>query len=505
MKIQKQRPERNIAWRQLAAARAWIRVGIILVLATAAIFAPAMRLEGQTSSSLSQVKALYFETFDGGNDGAELRQSLIKRLQKSGKYRIVDSLKDADAVVTGHGEIWVRGYFATNVRTPAANRHPVYGGFLSVEVVGKDHEPLWSYLVTPSRFSWVSIQNDLVNNLVMEMLLASEDNRQPIAAPGVKQVLAPAKLAGAGATFPAPLYQKWFQSFQAQHPGVYLTYSAVGSEEGMRRLAESKVDFAASDVSSLNAATSEKGPALRRVATVLGAVVPIYNLSGVTQDLAFTPDMLADIYLGRIRKWNDPRIRSSNKGVDLPETEIAVIHRSDGSGTTYAWSDFLSKVSLDWKKTVGTGTTLPWPTGTGAAGNEGVASAVQATPNSIGYVELVYAVQHELSFGAVRNSSGIYVRADLNSVAAAAKTAMGPASPDSVFSITNTSGKDAYPIASLTWLFFPQEMTDAAKKQALIELLRWILTSGQQECSSLGYAPLPREIAAQQLGLLNSW
>ena len=464
-----------------------------------------MRLEGQTSSSFSQVKALYVEPFNGGNEGAELRQDLIKQLQKSGKYRIVDALKDADAVVTGNGQIWVRGHFATNARTPAANRHPVYGGFLSVEVVGKDHEPLWSYLVTPSRFSWVSIQNDLVNNLVKEMLLASEDNHQPVAVPGVKQVLAPAKLAGAGATFAAPLYQKWFQSFEQQHPGVYLTYSAVGSEEGMRRLVANKVDFAASDVSSLNAATGEKGPALRGVATALGAVVPIYNLNGITQDLAFTPDTLADIYLGRIRKWNDPRIRNSNKGVDLPETEIAVIHRSDGSGTTYAWSDFLSKVSPDWKNAVGTGTTLPWPTGTGAAGNEGVASAVQATPNAIGYVELVYAIQHELSFGAMRNSSGIYIRADLNSVAAATKMAIGTANPDSPVSVTNTPGKDAYPIASLTWLFFPLEMTDTAKKQALIELLRWILTSGQQECSSLGYAPLPRQLAAQQLELLNSW
>lgn len=335
--------------------------------------------------------------------------------------------------------------------------------------------------------------------------MASEDNHQPVAVPGVKQVLAPAKLSGAGATFAAPLYQKWFQSFEQQHPGVDLTYSAVGSEEGMRRLVANKVDFASSDVSSLNAATGEKGPALRRVATALGAVVPIYNLNGITQDLAFTPDTLADIYLGRIRKWNDPRIRNSNKGVDLPETEIAVIHRSDGSGTTYAWSDFLSKVSPDWKNAVGTGTALPWPTGTGAAGNEGVASAVQTTPNAIGYVELVYAIQHELSFGAMRNSSGIYIRADLNSVAAAAKMAIGTANPDSPVSVTNTPGKDAYPIASLTWLFFPLEMTDTAKKQALIELLRWILTSGQQECSSLGYAPLPRQIAAQQLELLNSW
>src|SRR5277367_5675567 len=392
-------------------ARAWIPV-----LFTTLLFATGMRVDGQTSTSFSQAKVLYVEPFEGGNQAADLRQNLVKRLKKSGKYQLVDTQQGADAVVTGKARIWVRGHFTTNSRSPAANRQTVYGGFLSVEVVGKDRQPLWSYLVTPSRFSWVSIEDDLVKNLVKQMLLASEDSHQSGAAPSASQTLAPAKLVGAGATFPAPIYQKWFQSFGAQQPQVQLTYKAVGSGEGMLMLAESKVDFAASDVSSLNAVAGEKVPAFRRVASVLGGVVPIYNLNDITQDLNFAPETLADIYLGRITKWSDPRIRNSNKDIDLPDTNIVVVHRSDKSGTTHAWSDFLSKVSPDWKNAVGTDIELKWPVGTEAVGNDGVASTVQATPNSIGYVELVYAIQHESSYGAVRNSSGNYVRADVNSL-----------------------------------------------------------------------------------------
>jgi len=477
----------------------------ILTLVLTAIFAAGIRLDGQTSTSFSQAKVLYVEPFEGGNPAADLRQDLIKRLKKSGKYQIVDTPQQADAVVTGKARIWVRGHFTTNSRAPAANRQMVYGGFLSVEVAGKDREPLWSYLVTPSKFSWVSIEDDLVKNLVKQMLVASEDNHPSRATPGAKQTLASAKLLGAGATFPAPIYQKWFQSFEAQQPEVQLTYNAVGSGEGMLMLAESKVDFAASDVPFLNAVDGEKIPAFRRVASVLGGVVPIYNLNEVLQDLDFTPEMLADIYSGRIRKWNDPRIQNSNKDVDLPDSDIVVVHRSDPSGTTYTWSDFLSKVSSDWKSEVGADVTLKWPVGIGAAGNEGVASTVQATPNSIGYVELVYAIQHELSYGDVRNSSSNYVRADLNSLTEAAKAAIKSGNLESLSSITNAPGKDSYPIASFTWLLLPQKITDAAKKAALVGLLRWILTSGQQECSSLGYAPLPREVAAQELEIVKAF
>ena len=225
---------------------------------------------------------------------------------------------------------------------------------------------------------------------------------------------------------------------------------------------------------------------------------------GITENLKFSPEALADIYLGKITMWNDPRIASSNKGIDLPDTKIQVIHRSDGSGTTYVWSDFLSKVNPEWSIRVGTGTRLKWPAGTGAEGNEGIVAKVQSTANSIGYVELVFAVQHDLSFGAVRNSSGEYVRADLTSLTVAAKRATATAGLESLSSITNPQGKDAYPIAAFTWIVFPRETNDPAKKAALLTLLRWVLTSGQRECSALAYAPLPGEIAAQQLMFLDT-
>jgi phosphate transport system substrate-binding protein len=241
-----------------------------------------------------------------------------------------------------------------------------------------------------------------------------------------------------------------------------------------------------------------------RTASVLGGVVPIYNLKNLTQDLKFTPEALAGIYLGKITKWDDPIIKITNKGARVPDARIVVIHRSDASGTTYAWSDYLSKISSEWKASVGVDLVLNWPVGTGEEYNEGVAATVQRTPNSIGYVELVYAIQHELSFGAVQNASGEYIRADLESVAAAADSALAgnSASPSS---ITNAPGKDAYPIATFTFLLLPPQEEDSRKKAALLDFLRWVLTSGQKECSALGYAPLPHDLANRQLLSLDSF
>lgn len=489
-----QMPGFNAVIRKFFFARAWI----FLLLPVAICTHPTL-MYGQAASSLLQAKKLYVEPFGAGNQADQLRQSLIKRLQKSGSYQVVDSANDADAIVKGDGQVWIKGHFTTNSRAPSTNRQAVYGGFLSAEIVSKSGEPLWSYLVTPSKFAWTSIADDLAGNLVKELLRARQENTTSGTAPGNNSNLTRTDLAGAGATFPAPLYHKWFQSFQQLHPEVHISYEAVGSEAGPRKLAGNAVDFAASDVASL-------GDGLRymHIASVLGGVVPIYNLEDINHDLKFTPETLADIYLGKVKKWNDPEIRNSNRGVNLPDRDIVVLHRSDGSGTTYVWSDFLSQISSAWKSAVGTGSLLKWPTGTGVEGNEGVASAVQATPNSIGYVELVYAIQHQLSFGAVRNSSGEYIRASLNSLAEAAKSATMTTNTASPASIINPPGKDAYPIASFTWLLFPEKITDPAKKAALFELVQWILTTGQKECSALGYAPLPREVAAQQLNLLNA-
>jgi phosphate transport system substrate-binding protein len=239
-------------------------------------------------------------------------------------------------------------------------------------------------------------------------------------------------------------------------------------------------------------------------AAVLGAVVPIYNLQSSDRNLNFTAETLAGIYLGTIKKWNDPRIRRSNRNAALPDSEIVVIRRSDGSGTTFVWTDYLSKVSSEWKGVVGAGTVVKWPVGAGVEGNEALAAMVQRTPNSIGYVELVYALRHQLSFGTVRNAAGQFVQADLSSVTAAAGGAAGAMTSDFRVSITNASGKDAYPISTFTWWLFPRELASGDKKPEFFELLQWVLTSGQKQCSALGYAPLPREIASRELQLLST-
>jgi phosphate ABC transporter phosphate-binding protein len=463
----------------------------------------------QSQASPSQTRKLYVDQFSEGDEAAPLRQSLIKHLQKSGRYQVVDSAEQADLIVHGSGEVWIKGYLAINLRAPSANRQAVYGGYLSVDVVTKSEQPIWSYLVTPSKLSWTGVRDDLANNLVKEMLSASStigalsDTADTTSAAAVK--LTRTSITGSGATFPAPLYKKWFASFQKLHPEVQITYKEVGSEAGAAALADGQVDFAASDLPPSDADDAPAGQNFRRIASVLGAVVPVYNIKGVNHDLKFTPGVLAGIYLGRIRKWNDNEIRSLNKDADLPDAEIVVVHRSDGSGTTHAWSEFLSKTVPEWKDALGTGTRLKWPVGIGVEGNEKMATTVLETPNSIGYVELVYAIQHRLSFGAVRNRSGEFIHAHLDSLADAARSEQTTQDDGQTRSILDPADKNAYPIATFTWLLLPAKIDDAGKKTALIALLQWILTSGQRECSSLGYAPLPREVADHQLQIVNAY
>jgi len=453
----------------------------------------ATNLHGQTAPDFSHVKKVFVSPFSSSKGAEEMRQAVLKQLRKSGKFEVVAAPAQADAVIKGRGQVWVTGHIAISPRSPASNSQAVYGGFLSVEVLGGAGAVLWSYLVTPSKFSWGTIYDNLSETLVREMVAAHDESGSPA------QSVVKTSLHGAGSTFAAPLYQKWFESFLQQHRDIRISYDAVGSGLGTQLLEENKVDFAASDVPPVEKSPRESKADFLRIASVLGGVVPIYNLRNLGQTLKFTPEALAGIYLGKITKWNDPIIKGPNKGVALPDADIVVIHRSDGSGTTYAWSDYLAKVNAEWRTAVGTGMTLNWPTGRGAPSNDGVAAAVQQTPNSIGYVELVYAIQHQLTFGAVRNAAGEYIRADLASVTAAA----GAAAP-SPSSITNASGKDVYPIATFTFLLLPQQVGDAEKKAALRELLRWVLTSGQKECSALGYAPLPRQLANLQLQALES-
>ena len=472
-----------------------IRWLMVLLLIGCAVSSRAQRVE-----SLSQAKTLYVEGFSGGTESARLRDSFVRHLARS-RFKLVQSPKDADAIIKGKGQVWIRGFIAINPRTPSTDRQPIYAGYLSVEVEGVNGQPLWSWLATPSKRTWSNIIDNLADEAAKKLIEAAESAPVRSTSPVPKSALAQTSLLGAGATFPAPLYQKWFEDFEQSHPGVHFQYSPVGSQLGEDRLAAGELDFAGSDVAPDVAAGAGRTPNLRRFATVLGAVVPIYNIQGVTQNLRFTPKTLADIYLGRVRRWNDPEIQGSNKGVHFPDAEIAVIHRSDGSGTSWVWSDYLSKVSPAWLSTVGRGTTLSWPVGTGAKYNEGVADAVQHTLNSIGYVELTYAIQHQLSYGAVRNRAGEFIRADLDSLAEAARTSGAAAEPATT--ITDPQGKYAYPISAFTWIVVPAQTTDPAKRAALTDLLRWVLTSGQNECSALGYAPLPRETVDRELRMLN--
>jgi phosphate transport system substrate-binding protein len=302
---------------------------------------------------------------------------------------------------------------------------------------------------------------------------------------------------GAGATFPNPIYQQWFGEFKIAHPDVSINYQSLGSGAGIRQLTEGTVDFGASDMPM----TDEQIKALKVKAfhfpTVLGADVLAYNVPGITGDLKLTPEAVAGIFLGDVKKWNDPKIASANPGVALPAKDIEVVHRSDGSGTTFVFTDYLSKISADWKSKVGANTSVSWPTGLGGKGNEGVSGLIKQTPYSVGYVELVYAVQQKMAYADLKNASGKFVKASFASVTAAAAAAK-ELPEDFRASITNGMGAGVYPISSFTWLLIPSEIKDPAKKKAITGFLAWMLTTGQKDCEALSYAQLPKAVVAKE-------
>jgi phosphate transport system substrate-binding protein len=311
---------------------------------------------------------------------------------------------------------------------------------------------------------------------------------------------APLTINGAGATFPYPIYSKWFDEYHKLHPTIQINYQSIGSGGGIKQVTEQTVDFGATDGpmndGQLKEFQQKRGTSVLHFPAVLGADVPTYNVPGVTQELKFAPETLAGIFLGTITKWNDPAIAKANPGVKLPGNEIVVVHRADGSGTTFIWVDYLAKVSPEWKNKVGVGTSVNWPVGLGGKGNEGVSGLVKQTPYSIGYVELIYAVQNHLPYGTVKNSSGNFIKADLASVTGAAAGAQIP--DDFRVSITNPPGANAYPIASFTWLLVPEKIQDAAKRKALVDFLGWMLRDGQKFAEPLSYAPLPKEVIAKE-------
>ncbi|PYU33209.1 MAG: phosphate ABC transporter substrate-binding protein PstS [Acidobacteria bacterium] len=302
----------------------------------------------------------------------------------------------------------------------------------------------------------------------------------------------------AGATFPYPIYSKWFDEYHKLHPTVQINYQSIGSGGGIRQLLDKTVDFGASDGPMTDEQLQQASVKVLHFPTVLGADVPSYNIPGVTGELKFTPEALAGIFLGKVTKWNDPAISGANPGVKLPAEDIVVVHRSDGSGTTYIWTDYLSKVSDEWRTKVGKNTSVNWPVGLGGKGNEGVAGLVKQTPNSIGYVELIYAVQNNIPYGSVKNATGEFVKPSLAGVSAAAAGAATSMPDDFRVSITNAPGKAAYPISSFTWLLIPAQIQDAAKKVAIKDFLGWMLTAGQQFCEPLAYAKLPKEVVAKE-------
>jgi phosphate transport system substrate-binding protein len=307
------------------------------------------------------------------------------------------------------------------------------------------------------------------------------------------------KLNAAGATFPTPIYTKWFDVYHTAHPNIEINYQSIGSGGGIRQLQSGTVDFGASDGPMSDDQLAQSKFKILHFPTVLGAVVPTYNIAGVTGDLNFTQKALAGIYLGSITKWNDPEIAKANPGVNLPGADIVVVHRSDGSGTSYIFTDFLSKVSDDWKTKVGkANTSVNWPTGLGGKGNEGVTGLVKQTPNSIGYIELIYAVQNKIAYGNVQNAAGKFVKADLASVTAAAAADAKNMPDDFRVSITNAPGPKVYPISSFTWLLIPAQIQDAAKRDAIKDFLKWMLTEGQKFNEGLTYAQLPKEVIVRE-------
>jgi len=330
-------------------------------------------------------------------------------------------------------------------------------------------------------------------------------NTQPVTAnnssPNASQTL---KINGAGATFPNPIYSKWFSEYNKLHPDIQINYQSIGSGGGIQQISNQTVFFGATD-GPMNDEQLKAAPGpILHFPTVLGAVVPVYNIPGVTDELKFTGPVVADIYLGKIKKWNDPAIAKLNPGVKLPATDITVVHRSDGSGTTYIFVDYLSKASPEFKTKVGVNTSVNWPAGVGGKGNEGVSGLVTQTPGSIGYVELIYALQSKITYGRVQNATGDFVKASVDSVTKAAEAAAATLPADFRVSITNAQGAGVYPISSFTWILMYQDPKDKAAGKAMVDFMRWALTDGQKYCADLGYAPLPAALVMLEQAALDT-
>lgn len=466
---------------------------IIHTVCYCAVAIASLQAQSSTAGSLTR---LYVEPFTTKSGSERFRADLIAELRKVRSISLVPAASNTAASLAGGGEIWIKGYRSLNPR----NRMPsdatvVYGGFMSVELKNANGETVWSDLVTPGGAT-EDISKDLSKRIAKDVAEALQAEIQP--APTTTRPKSVTVLKGAGATFPCPVYAKWITNYKRQNPNLQITYDSVGSEAGVRRLLAGQVDFGASDNPE---AIREIAPAQTGnysfFPSVIGAVVPIVNLPGFPADIAFTPDALAGIYLGRIKKWNDPLLQKANPRLHLPDLDITVVHRADGSGTTYAWTDYLSRTSSEWKSSVGASLAPRWPTGQGADGNEGVAALVKESGGSIGYVEFIYALQHHLSFGSVRNRNGEFVSASLESMATAVRQSLA-VRDDLTISIVNPPGTGVYPIASFTWFVLPTHIEDEVKRNALVGFLRWMLGPGQRQAAALGYLALPADVVSRE-------
>lgn len=445
-----------------------------------------------------EIRRLYVEPFITKAGSEKLRQDLVAELRKLTSISLVSEEASADAILGGGGEVWIKGYRSLNPRSgrSPSSGTPVYAGYLSVELRNRKRETLWSYLATPGAAS-ADVSQDLAKRIAKHVAAALEHGE---AAPQTASLPQPTTiLKGAGATFPFPVYAKWFTNYRRENPNLEITYNPIGSEAGVRTLLAGKADFGASDNPQVirQIAPTEEDKYLL-FPSVVGAVVPIVNLPGFSSDIAFTPEALADIYLGKIKKWNDPILRRANRGLSLPDLDIVVVHRADGSGTSYAWTDYLSKTVPEWNAQVGSGLAPNWPVGRSANGNDGVANLVKELGGSIGYVEFIYALQNHLSFGKVRNRNGEFVAASLESMAVAASRSVR-ISDDFKVSIVNAPGAGAYPIASFTWLVVPAHIADDGKRNAITGFLKWMLGPGQTQAAALGYLALPTDLIGKEV------
>ena len=454
-------------------------------------------LASQTAPADHGTRLIYVEPFVTQVGSEKFREDVISQLRKLNSVSLAGDESNADVILGGGGEVWIKGYRSHNPQLGkvAPNGTPIYTGFLSIELRDRNGQTLWSYLATPPAASG-DISKDLSTLIVKKLAEALEQGEAPSRTAPLPQPTTVLK--GAGATFPFPVYEKWFTNYRRENPALEITYEPSGSAAGVRSLIANSVDFGASDspevIHELSPGDEEK---YLFFPSVVGAVVPVVNLPGLSGDIAFTPEALAGIYLGKIKKWNDPILTRANRGLRLPDLDIVVVHRADGSGTSYAWTDYLSKTSTEWKSQVGASLTPKWPIGREANGNDGVSKLVKEQSGSIGYVEFIYALQNHLGYGRVRNRNGEFVAASLESIAAAVSHST-TISRDFKVSIVDAQGGGVYPISSFTWIVAPAHIADDAKRNALTGFLRWMAGPAQRQAAALGYLPIPKDVAAKE-------